>query len=174
LDGRDKKDVVSGLSTHSSPASLSHHHWVLIDTYSLFSACDETSVFSLCVPNISIINRGLFIISFLVLLGLLGCQSYFNFEFLPKNKSYVRLKKSSHTPLTFYLYFILAELIVIVLQDLAELAALNGMTILLIVFVIWKDEQVEEKAKLIEFACLAVVMSGFLIVDAMQISQCQI
>lgn len=86
----------------------------------------------------------------------------------------MRLKKSSHTPLTFYLYFILAELIVIVLQDLAELAALNGMTILLIVFVIWKDEQVEEKAKLIEFACLAVVMSGFLIVDAMQISQCQI
>ena len=59
------------------------------------------------------------------------------------------LKKSSHTPLAFFLYFMLCEIIVTLTDGTVEAIGLTAMTILLLFLVLIKDERMEENAKMI-------------------------
>jgi hypothetical protein len=86
---------------------------------------------------------------------------------LPHSKQYTRLKKSSHTALAFFIYFMVNEIAVFAYSSTGQLAILNIVTICLLGLVLWKEEQIDEIPRLIELSGLGASLLGLVILDLM-------
>jgi hypothetical protein len=85
---------------------------------------------------------------------------------------YVRLRKGAYSQLAFFIYFVLAEVVtgMTVSTSVGQLAILNALTLLLVVVVLWKDEHMNERAKLLEFGLLGVLSCGFVLTDLIKLT----
>ena len=81
--------------------------------------CTAKAAFRQCLGPIGTGIQVCYIASFMCLALFMGAQTFFNFLFLPHQKQYTRLKKSNHTSLLLFLYMMLCEIAVFVLNDMA-------------------------------------------------------
>ena len=80
------------------------NNWVVVHLFRFFS---DGNLFQTSFQGLSLSFRLVFFASYLIFGCLLGVQAYLNFDFIPRAKEYTMLRKSSHTPLAFFLYFML-------------------------------------------------------------------
>ena len=81
------------------------NYWVEVNLFRFFS---EGNLFQTSFQGLSLSFKLVFVASYLVFGCLLGVQAYLNFDFIPRAKEYTMLRKSSHTPLAFFIYFMLS------------------------------------------------------------------
>jgi hypothetical protein len=111
--------------------------------------CNDPLPFRQCFASYNVYLQTIAILSFSLFAGLVLCQTFFNFDFLPHKKEFRRIKKSSFVPAAISGYLIINEALAYFLGDMTQLAILDMSSVLLVVLFWFKDEQITEKMKLI-------------------------
>ena len=127
--------------------------------------CNANIMLRRCLANYNVPLQAIAIVSFALFALLTLAQTFFNFDFIAHKKEFRRIKKSSFLPVGIVVFLLLNEALSYFMADVTQLIILDISSVLLLVILWVKDEQVMERMKLIELSFLGTNLLALLMVN---------